>query len=714
MNKISGYINHITYDSGFYLRNFEHDFLKFHSLPTVETVKRSALIALPFISLYKPAGAAISITMGGARVVTCLSEAVTAIKSKQASIAALRLTNTAIAVSALAGTVLNFQLGLLVSTTSDIGCSLQEAALCIQRGEHEKAVQEILQAASSMLHLAIMLSGSIELTLASLAFQGAIALYQAVNEFKQGRYPEFAAKLTMGMLKFNQANHQLKAIQRRNSFLVLEKYMKLMQQLKKGREVHHLIHSPLQESEFEIGKKASTVVLVDAEGKEYNFGHFLSNYGNGMIKGMNLQFRRAVIDGKNMRELDFKVNHVFRSKIQTLIEGLNDFNKDELAEFLTLTQSHAKEIKIEKVSFDISSEARKSVGEAYKVSLLGLGHILVGADSNMTTMYDKVRVVIEEDKSLYELHEMLSFLNLDQALHQASAQDVERLKIGQLYRVFFPGDATLFERTDEFFTLPIEELKAAIIHKNPAMKDILDGCLSKMEAEEILPGRMRYTLPFLSNRAKELGAQSLISTITGGWGNPKESITRLISMMKMGMLSTEMRFRNGINAGGLSPIADFQTGGADSVFTQLLTKDNFDKNLNFDQLNYFGSIRILISLDALNLGTYQYHTDSFGDRTLNEASYFNNYLKRPNILDFVSGQQRHWGSGNEVMIKDRLDPRYITGVVVNTELMRSQLIDAFRKGGLISLNEDGIETVLGRPLMRFIHVSTRLTSQMIA
>lgn len=714
MNKFSSYISHITYDSGFYLRNFEHDFSKLCQGPILETTKRTALIALPFIALYKPAGGVISAAAGGARVVTCLSQTIASIHDKQALAAAGQLVHTAVAVSAFASSLLNFQLGLLISTVSDAGCSLHAATLSLQQGDYEKALQEILQSASAMLHLAIMFSGSMELALASLLLQGAIALYQSAGELKQGRYPEFAAKFVMGIVKFHQANIQLKAIERRNSFLVLEKYVKLMQQVKKGREAGHLVDSPLQQNASESGKNLSDVVLVDAEGKEYNFGQFLSNYGKGLVKGMNLQFRTALVDGKNVHELDFKVNHVFRAKMQTLVEGLNTFDQEELSEFLRLTQSHAKGIKIEKVDFTISSETHKSVGQAYKVSLVGLGHILVGADTDVTTMYNKVRVVIEEDKSLYELHEMLSFLNLDEALHQSNSQEIERLKIGQLYRLFFPGDATLFERTDDFFTLSLQELKDVMILKNPAMQNILEQLLPTMQTEEILPGRLRYTLPALANRARELGARSLISTITGGWGSAKDSINRLVSMMKMGMLSSEMRYRNGINAGGLSPIADFSTGGADSVFTQLLTQDNFDKKMGVDRLGYFGSIRILISLDALNQGTYQYHSDSFGDRTLNENSYYSNYLKRPNLFDFVSGEQRQWHSGNEVMIKDRLDPKYITGVVVASDSMRTQLIDAFRKSGMVSFNAEGIETVLGKPLTRFIHVSTELKADMVS
>lgn len=705
MNKICGYISHISYDPGFYLRNFEYDFPKLSRGQALEAAKRSALIALPIIALYRPAGGIISITMGGTRIATCLSQAIVSIHDKQALAAAGHLIHTAIAVSAFAGSLFNFQLGLLVSTVSDAGCSLNAARILLQRGEYDKAAQEILQSASSMLHLAIMFSGSMELALVSLLLQAATSLYQSVRELEQGRYPEFAVKFALGMIKFGQANTQLKAIERRNSFLVLEKYVNLMQQVKNGRRAEHLIDFPIQQSD---------VILVDAEGKEYNFGQFISNYGKGLVKGMNLQFRAALIDGKNVRELDFKVNHVFRTKIQAIVDGLKSFDQDELSEFLRLTQSHAKGIKIEKVDFDISSESHKSVGQAYKVSLTGLGYILLGADRSVTTMYDKVRVVIEEDKSLYELHEMLSFLNLDEALHQSNSQEIERLKIGQLYRIFFPGDATLFERTDDFFTLSIHDLKGMMIAKHPEMETILEKLLPTMQTEEILPGRLRYTLPSLADGARELGARTLISTITGGWGSAKDSINRLVSMMKMGMLSTEMRYRNGINTGGLSPIADFHTGGADSVFTQLLTRNNFDKEMGLDRLGYFGNIRILISLEALNQITYQYHKDSFGDRTLAENSYYGSYLKRPSLFDFVFGQQKQWNSGNEVMVKDRLDPKYITGVVVSSESMRTQLIEAFRKSGMVSADAEGCETVLGKPLARFIHVSTNLTADMVS
>src|SRR5262249_5803378 len=150
-----------------------------------------------------------------------------------------------------------------------------------------------------------------------------------------------------------------------------------------------------------------------------------------------------------------------------------------------------------------------------------------------------------------------SFLNLDDAFRTSSADDIERLKIGQLYRTFYPKEATLLERKDEYFDLSVEQLKKKIISTNPKMKSILEKMLPTMTTEEILPGRLRYVVPEISKMIYAQGGRALISTITGTQHSPEEGYNRFASILKMGMLSSDMRYRNGMQVGGLSPSYDF-------------------------------------------------------------------------------------------------------------------------------------------------------------
>lgn len=725
MSNYINFIDHSTVTPDYYQRRFEHDLPETNPVKNengtpqqqgtnwTDAAKRVTLIALPFISLYKPVGSTISLVMGTSRCVTHLSAAGISAYHKEISKSALQMFLTAIAVLALAGSILNFKIGLLISTTVDMGMSLVRAIQHLPKREYAKALEEILQTASSALYLAIMVSGSLEVLLASVLLQAAISLYQAGFELRERRWPEFVAKFAMGMIRIHQANQYVQLIQKRNAFLAFEKFVKLMQQVKKGRDAGHLIDSPLND-------KGQEVVLVDAQGKEYKFGQHEHGYGQGTVKGMNLQFRTRVVDGKEIKELDFKVNHVFRDRLETLIKGLNDFTPDEMREFLVLTHSHAKGIKLEQVPFTLSTETGYTIGTGHKISLEGLGSITVGDSAQFPNLFDRVKVEMDGDKSIYECHELLSFFNLDDALRVSSADDIERIKIGQLFRVLHPKEATVFERTEEFFNLSISQLKEEIIKQAPDMQEQLKELLPKMELTEILPGRMRYSIPSLSEMVYKEGARSLVSTITGTQTD-EESFDRLSAILKMGMISSEMRYSNGMMVGGLSPGADFYTGGADSTYTQLLTEKNFKEGLELDYNLYWGDIRVLFSLDALNSGTYQYHGDGFGSRRYNGFDFRgfedmqSHYRNRPNIVDFARDEQQ-WGfqGGNEVMIKERIPPSMITGVVVPDEGFRNNLLGRLRQLNLVAVGQGGEESILGIPINSFIHVGRRLSESMMS
>jgi hypothetical protein len=168
-------------------------------------------------------------------------------------------------------------------------------------------------------------------------------------------------------------------------------------------------------------------------------------------------------------------------------------------------------------------------------------------------------------------------------------------------------------------------------------------------------------------------------------------------ILQMGLLSTETRFTNGIGMHGLSSNHDFNYGSVDSVFTQILT----ERHGNPDDLGYSGSIRLLFSLEALESGTYQSMDDSFGSRLVKHP----HYLERPGIVEFIDQFEASSGArGHEIMIKERIDPSYIKGILVAEERIRKQLVDFMRTKELIERDTTGRETLFGRVLDEFIRV----------
>jgi hypothetical protein len=676
------YYNHKLYDPSFYHRQYEKDLPPDpESNSYAETAKRAAHIALPFLSLNQPIGRVISLTMGSVRVFTHTSEVL------RGDI--LKVMQVALAILALAGTLYNFTLGLYITTAADIIANLAQIVEALSRQEYKQVAEELLQLLSSGLYLTIMMTGSLEVVLASILIQALVSFYQAREEYAKGRYPEAIAKSILGIVRLVQAGQQIQQIQRRND--LLKKYRELADRIYKGRKIDHLWDHPLIQAAN--GKKG--VILEDGLGNEYDFGTNLHGYGKQRVKGMNVTMREQ----DEYVSLDFKVNHVFRDRIQKVITDMSKYSKGETQELLALLGSHVKSINVSEKDNDQGIWGAKN----HVIRLEGLGKISIGSNSDVITLYDKISIQLEKGKTLYDFHEALSFLNLDDALRHSADEDIERMKIGQLFRTFKPESATLFERTDAFFSQPLDQFKKTILMKSPEMGAIIKKYLPKMELREIIPGRMRYAINGLSSELT--GAYGLTSALTGVW-KEQEIKERVASILKMGMISSEMRKDNNIGKQGLSSGTDYWTGGADSVFAQLVT----DKTKSYKSFAYQSEVRFLISPKALETGTYQYHDDSFGSRKLYNF-WWGDYLQRPNLVDFVESERMFFNMDNEVMIKERLAPEYITGIAVSTESMKSSILDYLRECNIVQMDQFGKETILSKPVDQFIHVGNTIKAE---
>ena len=557
-----------------------------------------------------------------------------------------------------------------------------------------------------------MATGTLELMVAFAVFQMAISLYQARRELNQGRYFEASLKLVMAGIRLNQTQLYIAQVQQRNAFLEMQKTRDLFTRILRGRQASHLVRHPLSSLKDRI--EAKDVTFTDGDNGEIHFGAHFHGHGSTLVKGENLAFRTRIIDGEEITELDFKVNHAFRGKIDEALQALKKIQPNEMEEILSLTGSHAKKISVESGSF--LPESNKwwfsDVGKAHQIKIEGLGTILIGSAYDQPTLYDRVIVRLNANQTLYELHEMLSIVDLDQAICLSTKDDLERLKMGHLFRTFFPREATPFERTEEFFTLPLDELKAKMVEKSPEMQNIFDSYYHRMKEEHLFDGRIRYRIEGLAEEAWQKGARALTAAITGA-SSLKEEEDRVASILRLGMISTEIRDANDFGHHGLGSGVDYLSGGADSVFTQLLTKKNCENEMKFSQLYYQSSVRVLISLDALETGTYQYHSDSFGNRNYTENQWWGwgeSYASREGILEFIAKEQNSatLNRGHEVMLKERIAPSFIKALIVKDEQTKTHLVDYLRSNNLVQN-----EKILDTPIDEFIRVGTKVTEDLI-
>jgi len=121
MTNYINYLSHKLFTPSYYHRDYKHDIKEENKDNTVQEVfKRALNISLPFLSLYRPLGNKISISMGTFRIITSMQSL------DSAKEALPQLTETALAITSLSATLFNFRLGSLLTTSSDIFINLKE------------------------------------------------------------------------------------------------------------------------------------------------------------------------------------------------------------------------------------------------------------------------------------------------------------------------------------------------------------------------------------------------------------------------------------------------------------------------------------------------------------------------------------------------------------------------------------------------------------
>lgn len=163
----------------------------------------------------------------------------------------------------------------------------------------------------------------------------------------------------------------------------------------------------------------------------------------------------------------------------------------------------------------------------------------------------------------------------------------------------------------------------------------------------------------------------------------------LVSILQNGLLSSQERFNKGIFTTGMSTERDFGTGGADYVFIRAVPESAGD------QAVHFYSAYLLINPEVLNrTDWFAYHYDSYGTT---EPQSFD---VRPSPEDFLTSQREFFTPGNEIMMRRGIPTEMISGVVVDDEYSKSNIIT--------NLQEVGIKEVNGVPLDKFIIIASNL------
>ncbi len=197
-----------------YHREFGNDIAKPSvEHPWLEKGQAIALVALPLISQYKPFGFLITSTMGTARVWTSSSQLFETIKHGNVKEASYHTLQTTIAVLSLASTFFAHPIGMILTIGQDLIIEAANLNRYLRDGEYQKAIESCLKIINNSFYLCSFLQGGIELTIASLAMQIVLGIYQAQGELRNGRYLESSGQLLMVLMRGTQLAGQVKMLQ---------------------------------------------------------------------------------------------------------------------------------------------------------------------------------------------------------------------------------------------------------------------------------------------------------------------------------------------------------------------------------------------------------------------------------------------------------------------------------------------------------------------
>jgi hypothetical protein len=447
--------------------------------------------------------------------------------------------------------------------------------------------------------------------------------------------------------------------------------------------------------------------MVDASGKEYDFGSYFHGFGKSLVKGANIHFRKTVLEnGTKRTELYFRVNHIYHERLKQIMDGLKELDGEGRMEFACLFKAGGVGIDYEAVY--ALGQKNMGKGSAYQANFEGLGSLCLG-NEQVYNLKDLVKVTLSEGATLESFQHFLSIFGLDDALQQSTKDDLEKIKLGVLFRTFFPQQSYYLEKDGAVFTLSSEQLKQKIIETVPQM----DALFKKYPPvqRELFPGYVRFGVAVDRHLAK-LGGRALTTVLTSlsRPGNESQEADQVVNILKNGLLSQESREKNGIGTKGLNNDRHYVFGGAQSVYTQMITQIDIDAKKRFRNFYYTSPVRLYISLDALNQGCYQGFLDRCGIRTVQE------YIHRPSIFDLTHTLainmtlfQRQGYRGHEIMIPDRIRPEFIKAMSVKSETIRQQIIEKMREENLITVDRRGQEKFNGIPINEFIHTEHYLS-----
>lgn len=211
---MTAFVNPVgSFNPLYYHREYSNDIDVPHK-ESSNIYKQVALVALPFLSLYKPLSYPISLVMGTTRIYTFSNQLISDIQSENCKKISFTVLQTAIAVIALASTIFAHPIGMIVTTSQDIIFELGDLVQSLKKGDLEASLVSLTKIINNAFYLVLICHGGLELSIASFAMQAITLVISSRDEFKKGRILEGCGNLLMAAVRVNQGYSHFKLLQR--------------------------------------------------------------------------------------------------------------------------------------------------------------------------------------------------------------------------------------------------------------------------------------------------------------------------------------------------------------------------------------------------------------------------------------------------------------------------------------------------------------------
>ena len=459
-----------------------------------------------------------------------------------------------------------------------------------------------------------------------------------------------------------------------------------------------------------------------------NIGRDFSGLGTGGIKEQSIHAQSCLLDGNPVLRMDFKLNdhaskHLDTSK-NTLKPNLIMASLPiGFCQGVKITERSSHEyLGFEKGQFNSKEKQILPGVKEIEVEFVGVGKIILCKDPNFKAVHNSIFFEMKQqgtpETMLKAANMMLTMIGCPPALVESNPEDKQRRALLHVFRCFYPAEAYKLERDPATYALNPAVLRDKICGLVPNMqahfKEYLTQDHMPISEIESTAGK-RVTSINISPQLKQRGALGLIH----GMSSSCKVCAPIISkILQSGLLSSQRRFQSGILSTGQSSYNDHQGGGAEGVFTRMVT-EQLAANQLIQKFSSMETLQILIDLDAVNgSNTYGFDGDHYGSRNSLGYHVRKNLMELTDDLQVPPGDRfgrprevAKYGTANEVIVRDRIPPQFIRGLVVQTEENKKTLIEQLKNDHVLVF-KSGEWYYGSKNINDFIKVSTKFTKEM--